>query len=64
MPLTKDMENAVLTRSTHSTPSDGAGRLERPIMVREIMKFSDINVTKWRNLKTWQIWEKDYLSQV
>lgn len=33
MPLTKDMEKAVFTKSTHNTPSDGAGRLERPMLM-------------------------------
>ena len=31
MPLNMETESTVLTRSAHSTPSDGDGRLERPI---------------------------------
>lgn len=31
MPLKIEIDRAVLTRITQSTPSDGAGRLERPI---------------------------------
>lgn len=33
MPLNMDIDNTVFTRSTHNTPSDGAGRLERPILI-------------------------------
>lgn len=31
MPLNMEIDSTVLTRSAHSTPSDGDGRLERPI---------------------------------
>lgn len=34
MPLKMEMERAVFTRSTHSTPSDGAGRLDSPMLLQ------------------------------
>lgn len=34
MPLTIEMDRAVFTKSKHSTPSDGAGRLDRPIWIK------------------------------
>jgi len=33
MPLNMEIDNTVFTRRTHNTPSDGAGRLERPILI-------------------------------
>lgn len=32
IPLNMDMDMAVFTRIMHNTPSDGAGRLDRPIL--------------------------------
>jgi hypothetical protein len=32
MPLNIDIDIAVFTRIMHNTPSDGAGRLDRPIL--------------------------------
>lgn len=36
MPLKIDIDRAVFTRITPSTPSEGAGRLDRPIRLFEI----------------------------
>ena len=36
MPLKIDIDRAVFTRITPSTPSEGAGRLDRPIRFLEI----------------------------
>lgn len=33
-PLKMEIDRAVFTRITPSTPSDGAGRLERPILIK------------------------------
>lgn len=33
MPLNMDIDKAVFTRSTHNTPSDGAGRFDRPMLI-------------------------------
>lgn len=43
MPLTMEIDRAVFTKSTHRTPSDGAGRLERPILIKtEVPRGSDL----------------------
>jgi len=48
MPLNIEIDNTVFTRRTHNTPSDGAGRLERPILINaesfRITKVTDKNL--------------------
>lgn len=40
-PLNIDIDNTVFTRSAQNTPSDGDGRLERPILINAESPFWD-----------------------
>lgn len=43
MPLNRDMDKEVFTRSTHSIPSDGSGRLDSPILMDDGCLYLDLN---------------------
>lgn len=49
MPFTMEMDSAVFTKSIHRTPSDGDGRLERPMFVK-IMKLFRESKNKERKI--------------
>lgn len=52
MPLNLDIDKAVFTRSTHNTPSDGAGRLDRPILIPNCVGC------KWMMIFSLWIWNQ------